>query len=443
MNEYFALIIPVIFAILLIVFFHTKVTWWEMVLPVFVGLIVIFTMKGCDKSMNVQDTEYLSQHVVKAVYEQTWNEWIKKTCSERYACGTETYSTGSGKNRRTSTRTKYCTRYYDCSYCKTHPAMWYLVDDAGQTFDITQQRYEELVKQWGNQTFVDMKRHYYTVDGNEYVTNWNNEKNTLITTHREHSYENRIQCSSTIYNFKELSDSDKVHYNIFEYPKIIGYSQNPVMTYNYSVQQQTQEYVNTINGLLGEKKQVQYFVCVWKNKPYSVSDWQQAYWKGGNKNEIIVCIGVDALNKVTWANVFTWSEKDIVRIKIRDYVLGNKGKVLNLNELTDFSYTVIDKNWKRKNFHDFDFLEVELTDTQVNWIYIVVILFSLGLSVFAVMNQVDPEYQDGDSKLSVWTKTKYKTLSYKTTNNYRKFKQFIKTKIENANRFIKKVFRKR
>ena len=88
---------------------------------------------------------------------------------------------------------------------------------------------------------------------------------------------------------------------------------------------------------MGKKKQVQYFVCVWKNKPYSVSDWQQAYWKGGNKNEIIVCIGVDALNKVTWANVFTWSEKDIVRIKIRDYVLSNKGKVLNLNELTDFS----------------------------------------------------------------------------------------------------------
>lgn len=53
MNEYFALIIPVIFSILLIIFFHTKVIWWEMILPVVVGLMVIFAMKGCDKSVNM------------------------------------------------------------------------------------------------------------------------------------------------------------------------------------------------------------------------------------------------------------------------------------------------------------------------------------------------------------------------------------------------------
>lgn len=426
MNEYFALIIPVIFAILLISFFHKRVTWWEMLLPIVIGLITIFSMKSCDQSMNVSDTEYLSQHVVKAVYEETWNEWIKKTCSTRYACGT--YTTGSGKNR--STHTKYCTRYYDCSYCKTHPAMWYLVDDAGMTYSITQSKYNELVMSWGNQTFIDMKRHYHTIDGDKYETSWNRDNAKLITTHRTHSYENRVQSSHSIYNFWEVSDTNKLFYALFDYPQINNYVQNPVMAYEYKVKQSEQDYVNIINGLLGKKKEVQYFVCVWKNRPYASSEWQQAYWKGGNKNEIIVCVGLDKKDRISWVNVFTWSEKDIVRIKIRDYLLSNKGKKLDFVALTDLSYATIDKNWSRKNFHDFDFLEIELTDTQVTWIYVIVILLSLGLSIFAVMNNVDPEYRNTQSQFSIKLQNKWKIFKYKTVNNYRKIKQYIKNKFK-------------
>lgn len=427
MNEYFAMIIPAIFAIVLLIFFHKKVTWWELVLPSVVALVIIFTMKGCDKSSNVQDVEYLSQYVVSASHEEQWNEWIKKTCSERYACGTEVYTTGSGKNQHTSTRTKYCTRYYDCSYCENHPERWYITDDAGNSFSISKYEYDKLVKDWGNQEFVDMHRHYYTIDGNKYVTRWNNDRSTLLTTHRTHSYENRIQASHSIYNFQDISDSDKVHNKIFEYPSISDYVQNPVMGSGFAVSQKQQDYVNSINGLLGKKKQVQYFVCIWKNMPRSVADMQQSYWKGGNKNEIVVCIGVNSANKITWANVFTWSEKDIVRIKIRNYLLDNKDKYIDFKELTDISYNTIEKDWKRKNFHDFDFLEVELTDTQVNWIYIIVIVFSLGLSVFAVANEVDPDYSK-TSKIEYAISDKYKLFAYKAKNNFRKLKQKIKNK---------------
>lgn len=420
MNEYFALLIPIFFGIVMILFFSKKVTWWEMIVPTLVGLIIIFSMKSCDKASNVSDIEYLSQHVVTAVHEEEWNEWIKKTCSERYACGTESHTDSKG---HTTTSTKYCTRYYDCSYCENHPEHWYIIDDSGEQYSISKEYYNKLMQSWHNETFVDMHRHYYTIDGNKYTTTWDKNKSTLVTTHRTHSYENKVQASHSIYNYADVNDSDKVLYKLFEYPHINNYQQNPIMTYNYFVSQKDQDYANTINGLLGKKKQVQYFVCIWKDKPYSSSTMQQAYWKGGNKNEIIVCIGVDKANKVTWTNVFTWSEKDIVRIKIRDYVLGFKGQVINLNMLTDYSYNTIESQWKRKNFHDFDFLEVDLTDTQVTWIYIIVIIFSLGLCVFAVLNDINPDY--------------------KTTQWEQNIKNKLKNKLDYVNRFFRKLYQKR
>lgn len=406
MNEYFALVVPLLFGIILILFFQKKVTWWEMLLPIVICLIAIFSMKSCDSKMNVRDVEYLTQHVVTASYEEAWNEWIKKTCSEQYPCGTETYSTGSGKNSSTSTRTKYCTRYYDCSYCKTHPAEWYITDDNGSSFSISESYYKQITKNWVNEKFINMNRHYYTINGNKYITKWNDNKKYLITTHNTESYENRIQASHSMYNFVDVSDTDKIHFNLFEYPNIDGYSQNSVLSYNYHITQMEQDYVNTINGLLGKSKQIQVFVCIWKNKSRDVSILQQAYWKGGNKNEVIICIGVDKNDNVTWGNVFTWSEKEVVKVKIRDYIMDNKGKHINLLALTDFAFPIIEKGWVRKNFHDFDFIAVQLTDTQVMWIYIMVILLSLGLSAFAILNNIDPNYQDNTKDVQLLNKIK-------------------------------------
>lgn len=445
MKEYSAIAIPVIFAILLILFFSKKVTWWEMILPTVVGLVMIFGMKGCMRMSNVSDTEYISHHVVKAVYEEHWNEWIKKTCSERYACGTETYTTGSGSSRTTHTRTKYCTRYYDCSYCQDHPAKWYIVDDNGDSYSITQQKFEELCAKWNSRAFVEMNRRAYTIDGDEYVTTWNSDRSTVMATHETHTYENRVQASHSIYNFAEVSDSDKVQNHIFEYPEIAGYSQNCIMSYNYAVSQQQQDKANEINAMLGKKKQVHYFVCVWKGVPYQASVVQQAYWKGGNKNELIVCVGLDANNNVSWANVITWSEKDIVSIKIRDYVNGYKGKPLDLNKLSDFSYDVIDESWERKSFHDFDFLEIELSNGQVAWIYIVVLVLTIGLSFYAVANDFDPEYAS-NTKFDLWLgrqKSRMDVAKKKMNDAWLDFRVMCKNKIRYAKKRIGALFAKR
>ena len=42
--------------------------------------------------------------------------------------------------------------------------------------------------------------------------------------------------------------------------------------------------------------------------------------------------------------------------------------------------------WQRREFKDFDYLEVELSDTQYMWMFIITLIYSIGISIFIVMN---------------------------------------------------------
>lgn len=389
MNEYFALLIPVIASIILIIMWPKHVVWWEMCLPVIVGLVIIFTMKSCEEHYNISDTEYLSNHVVKACYEEPWDEYIHKTCSY-------TTCTGSGNTQSCTTH------YYDCSYVKNHQAEYYLIDDAGNRYNITNQKFQHLLNVWKNSTFVDMDRNYHSYDGDMYETYWQGDKNNLISTHRTHSYINRVQASSSIYNFKELKEKEIKQYQLYEYPKIDKYSMNSILSKDYKITKAQQNHFNVINGLLGKKKQVQTFLCIWKNKSIESAIKQKQYWKGGNKNELIVCIGLDKNEKIEWAYIFSWTEHNIIHIKLRDYIMSQKGKKLDTWKLRNYTYNAIDKDWKRTSFKKFEFLRIELSNTQILWIYIIVFIFTIGLCIFAVYNDIDPIYNTKqNNKLSI------------------------------------------
>ncbi len=385
MDYVFALAIPIVLVIFAWIIWHKRITWWEGILPIVVGLIFSFGTKSCMQSSNTDDTEYLTTYMTKAVYEEPWDEWIHKTCS---------YQTCSG-----SGKTRTCvTHYYDCSYRKYHPAEWYLVDAYGHSYGISRAKYEELKKLWNNENFKDMNRHYYTQDGDAYETHWDNDRKTVISSSWAQSYVNKIQCAHSIYNFRDISDSDKVHNRLFDYPPINVFTQDPILTYKATVLQRDQRVFDEMNAILGPKKQVKVFLLIWEGMPQDVARLQETYWKGGNKNELIVCVGVDKIRRVQWSYIFTWSDKSIIKINIRDYFDDHNNKWLDIVKLEDFLYDEIDKDWKRKNWKEFDFLRVELTDYQLTWLYIIVTIVSIGCIAFGVLNDVDPDIHHGKTE---------------------------------------------
>lgn len=424
MNAYLALMIPLIAGIFLILFFKHKVTWWEMFLPMLASLILIFSMDGCMRSSNCSDTEYISNPVVRAVYEEPWNEYIHKTCS-RTTC------TGSGKSRTCHTT------YYDCSYVQYHEAKWYIVDGGGYTYSISRAYFEELCRKWDNRTFVDLNRHFHTIDGDEYITQWNTLLSTLLTTHRASDYENRVQASHSIYDFDEVTDTQKVQYGLYDYPAINNWKQDAVI--GMFISPDDQDYVNTVNARLGSSKQLHMYICVFKDKTIKSAEMQRMLWKNGNKNEFIICVGMDSNFKITWAYPFTWSEKEICKIKVRNYLNALKGRVFEPKKLADFSYGVLSEDFVRKEFKDFEYLQVDLTDNQVDWIYIITILLTIGISIFVVVNDFEQEYV-------AHIVVKGRRPKNMREAYYMALDWMVRTKIKtktNVNRWISKVLRKR
>ena len=44
--------------------------------------------------------------------------------------------------------------------------------------------------------------------------------------------------------------------------------------------------------------------------------------------------------------------------------------------------------WHRKSFEDFKYIEVDMTETQYVWFFIIILLLNIGLSVFVVKNDI-------------------------------------------------------
>jgi hypothetical protein len=250
-----------------------------------------------------------------------------------------------------------------------------------------------LVKKFGNEKFVDLGRNYHSYDGDKYVSEWPGTDETIETTVTSHSYENRVQASSDVFNFPEVDTSDIRVHGLYGYPKIhSNYKQDNLLgnTPNWA---QYNFQLEVLNGKLGKKKQLKTFVLLFKNKTRDAGFKQEALWKGGNKNEYVLCIGVDDNYQVDWVYPFSWSEAQITKVNIRTYV--EQQDTLDLGKTIDYMYTELDENFVRKQFADFDYLTIDPTDTQLLWTYIFSLLVTIGLSVYFVLNEFDDESPDG------------------------------------------------
>lgn len=130
------------------------------------------------------------------------------------------------------------------------------------------------------------------------------------------------------------------------------------------------------------------WVLVFKNKSRDAGLLQEAYWKGGNKNEFVVTIGIDSLSrKVEWAHVFSWTENQRLKLDVRNFA--EEQKKLDLPALAVFLETSLEQSFVRKRFRDFDYLAVENPLFAVLLTFAVTILTNMALSWWAITNKIE------------------------------------------------------
>lgn len=380
------LLVPLLAVLILLIWFKETSLWWHYLLPFASAIVVSLIFKVSIETAATSDTEYWSGTIVNTAYYEAWNEYIHKECSEDYDCGKDK----DGNTIR-------CTRYYDCSYVEYHSPYWTVTDNNGITINVAKSVYDRLVKKFGNNNFVELNRNYHTQDGDMYLSTWPRTDETLECMVTQHNYKNRVQASRDIFNFPEVDTSDIKIYGLYDYPEITGYYDQVNLLGSYENKNFFNHKLEILNAKLGAKKQVKTFMLLFRNKPIEAALKQESYWKGGNKNELVVCIGLDNESNVKWAHVFSWTENQIVKINIRTNI--EQQEKFNLSQTIDYMYTEIDNNFIRKKFKDFNYLTIEPTSGELIWAFIVTIIVNVIIMWVIIVNEsYNTEYRSNKYK---------------------------------------------
>lgn len=391
--EWLALAIPVAFAAGKLLYFHKKVLWWEPIIPLVVSVGLIIGTKMTVVGIQVSDTEWWGGWATKAWYYEGWNERVPcrhtKTCKDSkgnsYSCGTK--------------------HIYDVD---EHRPYWELHEsngstitmDSGSTFgwgsswakDIFP-RFEAQAQQWSNRKFVEMHRSSHTIDGDAYVSEWPGTIETLRPVTTQYRYENKVQVASSVFNFKAVDEDTKKHLTLFDYPGVDGDQyQTQILGNGGKSQIAAERKLQVANATLGADKKVRIFILIFRNQPLEASMIQEALWKGGNKNEFVLTLGVDDSLMVQWARAFSWSEVERLKVDAREFVGKNfidARKPLDLVPVVDWLSEAIKSSFVKKSFKDFAYLDVPPPTWGYVLIFGVTALVNFGLSLWIVFNQFE------------------------------------------------------
>lgn len=383
MLVYFSFVIPIITTIILLIFFRYKTQWWESAILMGFSVLFVLFCKWISVSSLTTDNEWLGGFVVAVCYFEPWDEEVAcrheipcshpKYCSDKdgkeYQCGYEHMNDGYEHP-------------YDVDY---HSEYWSAVTTLSN-YSISESRYDQLVKQFGTgKKFVDMKRDYHSIDGDQYRTDYGGEDERLEPVAEPHQYENRPMVSNSIYKYDEVDTFDIREYKPFEYPEITNlWRQRVILGHNDSKLEQR---IQVLNSRSGKSKQIRIFMLVFKNQPREAGFIQERYWQGGNKNELIICVGVNDAMNVTWGYVISWTDETAVKVKIKHKIEDNKD--VTLDQILNTVEEEVNTDWVRKPFHDFDYLNIEPTTTQTVWTLIITLIFNVGIAVWIVMNEFE------------------------------------------------------
>lgn len=375
MIIWLSLLIPLVGAFIMLKWFQHRVKLWEVALPLVISIIFVFSFKSIVQSVQVSSKEWWGQLGVQAQYYEPWSTWVEETCTRSVPCGTD--SKGN---------TTYCTETYDCSYCDDHSAKWYLLDDGGNKFPISEETYNALKSRWSaTPQFNNMHRsisHHWSCgqDGNMYSINWNNQVLTSVPTVTQHHYENRVKCAVSSFNYPKINKSDKEVYGLYDYPNVNGYTQHSILGtqlfpwMSQSEVDTAETYAQYLCGYYGPRKQMKLWVLLFKDKPSIAADMQEAYWVGGNKNEVVVCIGLGSTREMQWVKAFSWTPNRTMLVNIREDLMAQK--IYNFKDIYPILGRDLDK-FERRHFKEFSYITVEPPDWATITTYIIVLVLTV------------------------------------------------------------------
>lgn len=385
MIDWFFIFIPILVSVIILIFWLHKVVWWEVLLLIVPSALIILLMNTIMVAYNTSDTEYLGSYITRVNYYEPWNERV--SCRHPIYC-TRTYPCGTAKSPRTCTSTYVCGHVhpYDVDY---HPEEWTKEDNFKDEYSISQSEFNSLRKLFATKEyFVELDRDYHTIDGDAYCTDWAGEPERSSVITKEGSYTNKIRASHSVFKFEDIDEKEVKRWSLYDYPEVTDYKQKVVL--GKKIDGLTERKLQYVNGYYGPKKQFKLFVLFFKNQSMDVANKQRSYWEGGNKNEFVVCIGVDNSGRFEWVDAFSWMSKPALEAEVEDFIMNHED--VKLKKFADWLPGQVAAHWKRRDFKDFEYLQMELTETQIWWVMIILTIYNIVMSLWVINNEVENKF---------------------------------------------------
>lgn len=358
------LFIPLVVGLATWLAFPDKVTWQEIIIGFGAGALICALICGaaCGISISSQttDIEYLTGWIKIAEYHEPWTEeWVEIVIDY----DEKGNITGS----------------HPVVHTDHHPEYWIMFDTIGDSEYINRSQYQWFCRRFGNETkhTVFHINQVSVGDGNKYQTVFPGGHEKLVPRTITHRYENRIQASRSVFRFPEVEPE-----GLFDYPQIGDSLSVPsILGSNYQVACDNE--LCKRNAELGARKQVRVWLLIFDNQPIQRAIDQQSFWQGGNKNEFVVCIGRKG-DKVAWAFVFSWCENERLKADVKSYV--QQQQELDLMSVVKYTTDEVEKRFIRKQFKDFNYLDVQPSTTAIIVALVLTTLTSVGVGVLLVKN---------------------------------------------------------
>lgn len=350
-------LIAFIIAITIFEMYFAKVKGEKLLLDlvlVVISLTLIGLIFWLDFRAQTTSKEIWSGKIIGWEHKEEWDEWHPPvtTCS------------GSGKNRSCTTTPGYWEHHDAENYIKTTDDGWvsvYELPNGKKMNDSYPNETEELKKYWKAGT----------------------------PTASFHSYENRVKASYSVFkheginleDFPDLPDyPDDVRDRLYV-DRIFGKVPNKEKSL-----QKLDEWNTYLNKLVpdpkNKDKKMSYkqvnliFVNVGENKDIKYGHALQDKWQGGNKNDFVVSFSMDKDGKVKWVYPFSWSEVEILKLEVSDYMM-SLGEIKDFVPVVDHVSAQIEEKYERKEFSDFNYLHIDLSSWAqfFMWLTCAILLF--------------------------------------------------------------------
>ena len=84
----------------------------------------------------------------------------------------------------------------------------------------------------------------------------------------------------------------------------------------------------------------------------------------------------------------------MLEVKTRDYFINHP--TINFKEYAEWLDTQIDTNWNRKEFSDFNYINIELSTGWYIAILIIMLLYNVGISYWVITNDYTENNTSGN-----------------------------------------------